>query len=155
MDFAADVGHPDAVAIAGYASDHALKEAAVFGVVERPESQRVEQGDGARAHGEYVADDAPHARGRAFIRLHGGRVVVGFYLHHDRPAAADVHHARVLAARRDEQPVGDGVEHGQQRLGVLVSAVFAPERAEQAELKRVGFAPKSLDYGFVLARSQG
>ena len=151
MDFAADVRHADAVSIAGYAGDHALKEAAVFGVVERPESQRVEQGDGARAHGENVADDAAHAGRRAFIRLHGGRVVVGLYLHHDRPAAADVHDAGVLAARRDEQAVGRGVEHGQQRLGVLIAAVFAPERAEQAELERVGFAPKSFDNGFVLA----
>ena len=56
------VGHADRVAVAGDAADHAFDHPAAAGVVQGPEVERVEQGDGAGAHGEDVAEDAADAR---------------------------------------------------------------------------------------------
>ena len=79
-DFAADRGHAEAVAVEGDAAHDAIDQAAVardrlrrwlrHGVgVMRAEAQRIEHGDGPRAHGEDVAQNAAHAGGRALKRL--------------------------------------------------------------------------------------
>ena len=149
VHLAAHVGDADTVAVAGYAGYYALEQVLAPGFGERAEAEGVEQGDGTRAHGEYVSDYAADAGGRAFVGFYGGGVVVGLDFHDDGPAVADVHDAGVLAAGRDEQAGAVGVEHTEQGLGVLVAAVLAPEGAEKAEFEGVGFASKTLDYGFV------
>ena len=100
-DLAADGRHADRVAVAGDAGHDALGDPAAAGVVERPEPQRVHQGDGAGAHREDVAEDAADAGGRALVGLDGRRVVVALDADGGGDAVADVDHAGVLA-RADE-----------------------------------------------------
>ena len=83
------------------AGDHAFENAAIaragLGIVERPEAQRVQHGDGPRAHGENVAQNAADAGGRALERLDEARVIVRFDLERDGVAVADIDDAGVLA----------------------------------------------------------
>src|SRR5436190_1347340 len=65
--------------------------------VQLAETQRVEAGDGARANGEDVAQNAAHARRRALVRLDERRMVVRLHLERRHPAVADVDDAGVLA----------------------------------------------------------
>ena len=57
-NFAADARHAKAVAIAADAFDHAIDQLAGLVVVGFAEGQRVHRGDGPRAHGEDIAQDA-------------------------------------------------------------------------------------------------
>ena len=72
-------------------------EMAGLGMVGRAEAQRIEVGDGPRAHGEHVAHDAADAGRGALVGLDVARVVVALHLEDDGPAVADVDDARVLA----------------------------------------------------------
>ena len=154
-DLAAHVGDAETVAVAADAGDDALEQAAVLGLVGRAEAQRVQQRDGPRSHGEDVADDAADARRRALIGLDGGGVVVGLDLHGHGESAADVDDAGVLLAGLDHDP-GAGVgEAAQQGLGVLVAAVFAPQRAEHAKFEGVGLAVEPVDDHLVLGGAEG
>ena len=76
-------------------------EVARLGVVGIAEAQRVEVGDGARAHGEDVAHDAADAGRGALVGLDVGGVVVALHLEDDGIAVADVDHAGVLAGALD------------------------------------------------------
>jgi hypothetical protein len=82
-DFACNGGHADTVAVAGDALHHMLQQIAVAGFAEGSEAQRVQQGNGACAHREDVANNPADARCRALMRLHSGRVIVALHLHHD------------------------------------------------------------------------
>ena len=76
-DFAADGGDAEAVAVAADAGDDAFEEALVAGLVEGAEAEGVEEGDGAGAHGDDVADDAADAGGCALVGLDGAGVGCG------------------------------------------------------------------------------
>ena len=75
-------------------------------------------------------------------------------LEDDAESVADVHHAGVLLPGAHADGIGRGGEEAKQRFGVLVAAVLAPERAEEAELQRVGLALEALDDQLVLAPRQ-
>ena len=154
-DLAAHVGNAEAVAVAADAGDDTLEQAAVLGLVGRAEAQRVQQRDGPRAHGEDVADDAADARRRALIGLDGRGVVVGLDLHGHGEAAADVDDAGVFLAGLDHDPVAGVGKAAQQRLGVLVAAVLAPQRAEHAKFEGVGLAVEPVDDHLVLGGAEG
>ena len=68
IGLAADGRHADAIAVAADAGDDAVDEMARLGMVGRAEAQRVQVGDGPRAHGEDVAQDAADAGRRALDR---------------------------------------------------------------------------------------
>ena len=79
-----NVRYADAVAVTADACDDTLKEVAVAGALfQWAKEEGVEQGDGSRAHAEYVTNNAADARRRALVWLDGGRVVVGFHFHDD------------------------------------------------------------------------
>ncbi len=143
-DLAADVGQAQAVAVAADAGHHAGDDAGGVGVVERPEAQRVHDGDGTGAHGEDVAHDAADAGGRALVGLHEARVVVALDLEGHRPAAADVDDAGVLADADEQRALhllgGLGAELPQVRAGGLVGAVLAPHHRVHRQLARRGTA---------------
>ena len=65
--------------------------------LKRSEAERVEQRDRARAHREYVAQDATDSCRGALIRLDGGGMVVRLDLERDRDAVADRDDSRILA----------------------------------------------------------
>ena len=102
VGLAADRRHARAVAVAADARDHAGHQVARLGVVGIAEAQRVEVGDGARAHGEHVAHDAADAGRRALVGLDVGRVVVALHLEDDGVAVAEVDDAGVLAGPLDD-----------------------------------------------------
>ena len=68
--FARNGGHTHAIAVMGDASHHALHQAGIAGLLQGPKPQRIEQGHGAGAHGEDVAQDAAHPGGCTLERLH-------------------------------------------------------------------------------------
>ena len=133
-------GHAEGVGVAPDACDHARDERAGAGVERVAEAQGVHGGDGTRAHGEHVAQDAAHAGGRALEGFDERGVVVTFHLERDRLAVADVHHARVLARSVDD-PRALGEERAEPAAGGLVGAVLVPHGGHDAELGQGGLAP--------------
>ena len=124
-----------------------------LGVVGRAEAQRIEVGDGARAHGEHVAHDAADAGRRALVGLDVARVVVALHLEDDGPAVAHVDDARVLARPLDDQ----GPARRQRLQPVarrLIGAVLAPHDREDPELGKARLASEDLQEPCVLLRRQ-
>ena len=155
VDFAGYVGNADAVAVPADAVHDAAQQPAVGRVVRRPEAQRVQQRNRPRAHSQYIPHDAADAGGCALQRLHRRRVVVGFDLEHHGQAVADVDCAGVFRAGLRQGALGRGGQHPQQRAGVLVAAVFAPQRAEHTQLNRVRFPVQPGDNHIVLSGRKG
>ena len=130
--FAADGGNAKAVTVVRNAADHAFHDALVpfagRGIVERSEAQRIHHGDGTRAHGENIAQDAADAGGGALERLDKARVIVRFDLEGDG----------VVFARTDQHAVALGGELLQVEARALVRAVLAPHDGEDADFCFVG-----------------
>ena len=63
----------------------------------RPEAQRVHDGERPRAHGKDVAQDAANAGRRALERLDERRMIVRFDLEGAGPAIADIDDAGVFS----------------------------------------------------------
>ena len=164
--FAAQVGDAEAIGVGGDAADYAFDDGVVsanefrlggagFGCggirVNRPEAQRIHDGEGASAHGEDVAQDAAHAGGRALKGLDVAGVVVALDLEGAGPAVADVDDAGVLAGALD-----DAVAFGGQALEMdaagLVGAVLAPHDGVDAEFGEGGYAAQSRKDAAVLLR---
>src|ERR1043166_1880249 len=70
------------------------------------ETQRVQGGDRAGAHGEDVAYDSAHAGGGALERFDGAGMIVGLDLEGDSESVADVDDAGVFLPGADEDSVG-------------------------------------------------
>jgi hypothetical protein len=152
-DLAADGRDTDAVAVAGDPGDHAFHETRCAGGIQRAEPERIEEGDGARAHREDIADDSADAGGGALIGLDERRMVVRLDLEDRRKAFADVDRAGVLAG-----PLQHLRALGRQRLqvdaGALVAAVLGPHHREDAELGQVRLAAEELEDSAVLLLCQ-
>jgi hypothetical protein len=82
-------------------------------------------------------------------------VVVRFDFHDDAEAIADVHGAGVLSAAVGEHIRAFSREQAEKRLRVLVAAVLAPERPEEAKLDFVRFTAELLDDQLVLRAGEG
>ena len=99
--------------------------APVCGIVQAAEAQRIHHRDGARAHGEDVAQDAADAGGRALEGLDEAGVIVRLDLEGDDVAAADIDDAGVLAGALHHQFAARG-QLLQVNARALVGAVLAP-----------------------------
>ena len=153
-DLAADGGDTEAVPVAADPGDHADAQPTVAGVFERAEAQRVEQRDRLRAHRKDVAHDPADAGRRALVGLDRARVVVGFDLHHGHAAVADVDRAGVFVAKRRQDSFALRGEVVEERAGMLVAAVLAPERADHAQLDLGRAAVEQLAGAVVLVAAQ-
>ena len=102
---AADGGDAETIAVVGDAADYAAENAAIArtggGIVQTAEAERIEHGDGTRAHGEDVAQDSPDAGGCALERLDEAGVVVRLDFESDDVALADIDDAGVFARALD------------------------------------------------------
>src|SRR5579875_124428 len=140
---AAHRGDAETIAVVGDAGDHAVEDAAIaragFRIVQTAEAQRIENGDGPRAHGENIAQDAAHARSRSLERLDEAGVVVRFDLEGDDVAIADIDDARVFARPLHHELAARG-QLLQVQAGTFIGAVLAPHHAEYAQLRVAGFA---------------
>ena len=127
---AGHIGNADAVAVPGDTLHHTAKQVAVVSRILRriqgAKAEGVEQGDGAGAHGEDVADDAADSGGRPLQRLHCRRMVMGLYLEYHRQAVANVHRPGVFGPRLGQYPGGTAGEEAEQGTGVFIAAMFAP-----------------------------
>ena len=147
-DFTANSRDAEAISIAADAADDAVEDAAILcglffsGALARDDlakTQRIEHGDGARAHGENVAQDSADAGGGALERLDVTGMIVRFNLEGRDEAVADVHDTGVfsgalhdqLAARRQALQV---------HLARFVGTMLAPHHAEDAQLGDVRLA---------------
>ena len=123
------------------------------GILDRAESQRVHHGDGARAHGEDVAQDAADAGGCALKGLDEARMIVGFDLERDGVSVADVDDAGVFA-RALQDPAAARRELLQVEARTLIGAVLAPHHGEDAEFGVGRFAAENRDNPAVLFRRE-
>src|ERR1035437_5948047 len=98
---AAHGGDAEAVAVVRDAGHDAADDAAVARpgrqVIQAAEAQRIHHGDGARAHGEDVAQDAADAGGGALQGFDEAGVIVRLDLEGDDVAAADIDDAGIFA----------------------------------------------------------
>ena len=139
IGFAADGGHADAIAIAAYPGDHALHQMLHLGVIGAAKTQRVEVGDGPRAHGEHIAQNAADAGRRALVWLDIAGVVVRFHLEDGGLTIADVDHAGVFAGAADH-PGRLGGQLLQVEAAGFVRAMFRPHHRKYAQFQQVGLA---------------
>src|SRR4051794_11302184 len=97
IDLPADRRDAERVAVAADPRDDTAEEVAIARLVQRAEAERIEDGDGARAHREDVPHDTADARCRALIWLDRARVIMRLHLQGQGEAVADIDDARVLA----------------------------------------------------------
>ena len=149
----ADGRHPDRVAVARDPAHHALDQPALAGVVGRSEEERVHDGERPGPHGEDVAQDAAHPRGRALVGLDRRGVVVALDPDGHGDAVPGVDHPGVLArADEDAGPLGGQPPKMEPRR--LVGAVLAPHHGVEGQLEVVGRAAQDLGHGLVLVVGQ-
>ena len=154
-DFAADIRDADAVAVPGNALDHAPEQVAVAGVGRRAEAQGVEEGNGPGAHSQDVPDDAADAGGRPLQRLYRRGVVMGFDLEHHGQPVANIYRSGVFRSGLGQDAGGTAGQQLEQRPGVFVAAMLAPQRAEHPQFHRVGFPVQPVDNQVILGGGQG
>ncbi len=150
-DLPADGGHAEGIAVAADARHHAGDEAPGAGMLGIAEAQRVQGGDGPRAHGEHVAQNAADAGRRALVGLDEARVVVALHLEDAGQPVADVDDARVLAGALDH-PRRRGRQAAQVLSRGLVRAMLVPHRRDDAELGQRRVAADERPEAVVLVR---
>ena len=94
--FTAHGGNPDAIAVMGNAGDNALYQTDIDGIIQRSETQRVEQRDRSGSHGEDVPQDPANPGGGTLEGLHRGWVVMTFNLEGQPMAIPQIDHASVF-----------------------------------------------------------
>ena len=99
----------------------------------RAERKSVETGDGARTHGEHIAQYASDPGGGALIGLDVAWMIVAFHLEHDSKPLADIDHPRILA-RPLNNPGRLRRQLAQMNFRGFVRAVLVPHGRENAEL---------------------
>ncbi len=132
-DFPAYRWHAETIAITADTRDDSVDERFGFRVFWVAERQRVHSGNWACAHGEYIAQNPAHARGRALERFDEGRVVVAFHFEGNAEVVADVYDTRVFAGAADDLCARGG-QGGKPFFRGFVRAVFVPHGREYAEL---------------------
>ena len=152
-DRAADRRHAERIAVAADPRRHSGDEAPGLGVIGRAEAEEIETGDGARAHGEDVAQDAADSGRRALIGLDERGMVVALHLEHADIAIADVDDARVLARPEDDLRAL-GRQLAQVQAGRFVRAMLVPHRRDDAELGEARRTADELDEARVFVRLQ-
>ena len=133
------------------AGNDAADEMACFRMIGSAEAQRIQVGDGTRAHREDVAHDAADAGCRALERFDVGGVVVRFHLEDDGITVAEIDDTGIFAGTLDD--LGPG---RRQRLqpdaGRFVRAVLAPHHREDAEFANQRFASEDIEEALIFLR---
>ncbi len=122
-------------------------------MIEAPEAQRIERGDGPGPHRKDVAQDAADARGRPLVGLDERGMVVALHLEDRRKPIPDVDDAGILA-RTLKHPGAFGREKLQKISGAFVAAVLRPHHGEDPQLRVVGFSTQNRDDLLILFLGQ-
>jgi len=136
-DLASDGRHADGVAVPRHARHHPLGDPAAAGIVQRPEPERVHQGDRPSTHGEDVPQDAAHPRGGALVGLDGRGVVVRLDPDGGGNPVAHIHDAGVLTGTH-QNPRCLGGKAPEVDPAALVGTVLGPHDRVHGELQGVG-----------------
>src|SRR6267143_995976 len=151
-DFAANRRDTKTVSVASDSANYAVEDAAVFrgffftGVLvcsDLAESQGIQDSDGARAHGENVAQYAADAGGGALEGLDVAGMIVRFNFESSDQAVADVDDARVFARALHDEFAARG-QALQMDFAGFVGAVLTPHHAENAQLGDIRLAAENL-----------
>ena len=153
IDFAADGRHAKRIAIAANACNDAGDDVAGARMRRRTKAQRIHGGDGTRAHGEDVTQDAADACGRALIRLDVRWVVVAFHLEDDCLTIANIHDACIFAGAANDAGAGGG-QRAQPFLGGFVRAMLVPHGREDAKFGQRRFATDEIEDALVFVGLQ-
>ena len=130
-----------------------MHKLACLGMRRLTETQRVHCRNGARAHGEHVAQDAAHARGCALIGLDIGRVIVAFHFENNALAVADIDDARVFARATDDL-WAFGWQGPQPFLGGFVGTMLVPHGRENPKLGKARLASDDFKDTFIFVGLQ-
>jgi len=95
------------------------------------------------------------AGGRALEGLDRRGMVVRFDFHHHAEPVADIDRAGVFGADLGQDALTPGGEESEERLAVLVAAVFAPEGAEHAQFYFGRFAAEPFDQKVIFLTAEG
>ena len=115
----------------------------VRGVAADPsEAKRVETKFRARAHREDVPNDSADARRCTLKRFNRARVIVRFHFECNRPAVADIDHARVFLAGLHQNIRATCRKFLQLVSRIFIRAMLAPHDREDPELGEIGLAPE-------------
>ena len=145
IGFPADGRHPDAVAIAADARNHAFDQRFHLRVIRPPKPQRIHVCHRPRAHGEDIAQNAANARRRALIGFDVAGVVVRFHFEDRGLAIADVDHAGVFA-RTADHPGGFGGKLLEVEAARFIAAMLRPHHREYAELDHIRLTPQRVQH---------
>ncbi len=126
--------HAETIAVTADAGDDAGDEMACFWMGRLTESQEIETGDRARAHGENIAQNAADACRCALEGFDERRVIVAFHLENARVAVANIDDASILS-RTANHPGGFCRELPQMDAGRFVGTVLVPHGRENPELR--------------------
>ena len=96
IDFTANGGHAEAVAIAADTGDHAGDDVAGALMLGHAEAQGVHGRNRTGPHGEDIAQNAADAGGRALIGFDVGGVVVALHLEDNGLTIVNVDHPGIL-----------------------------------------------------------
>ena len=151
-DFARDRRDAEAVAVMSNAAHHAAEETAHLRGLQFAKAQRVHGADRPRAHGENIADDTAHTGRGSLEGFHRAGVIVRLHLESDGQIVSDVNDAGVFFSGADHDPVRAGRKGLQQRLGILIGAVFAPHHRENAQFRIGGNTTQYFQDIFVFFR---
>ena len=146
--FPAHGRHANAIAVTADAGDDALHQVTHLGRVDVAKAQRIHVGDGARAHGEHVAQDAAHAGGCALIGLDIAWVVVALHLEDGSVAVTNVDYAGILARAADHPRRLCG-QLGQVHAAGFVAAMFRPHYREDTEFEQVRLPPHGREHALI------
>ena len=149
----ADGRHAKGIAIAANASHHASQQMPGFRVLRRAKAQRIEAGDGARPHGEDIAQDSPDAGGRALVRLDERGVVVALHLENAGLAIADIDHPGIFPRPLDH-PGGLCGQGFQVQPRGFIRAMLVPHGGKNAKLGEAGGAADQFQQALVFIRLQ-
>ena len=100
--FTTDGGHSHAIAVMGNAGDHPFDQAHIGRILQRTETQSIEQCDWPSAHREDVAQDPPNTGRRSLKGLNRGGMVVTFDLESEAMSIAQIHHTSVFTGTHQD-----------------------------------------------------
>ena len=107
----------------GNASHHALHQSDIGGIIQRAETQGIQQSDRTSTHGENVAEDSTNTCRGALKGFHCRGVIVAFDLEREAMASAKIHHTGVFTGtHQDARSLC--WKTTEQRSGVAVTAVL-------------------------------
>ena len=120
----------------GDAGHHPLHQTHIERILERAETQGVEQRNRPCPHGEDVPQNSSNSRCSALKRLHCRGVVVAFNLERQAVATTEIHHAGIFP-RPHQNPSSGGGKAPQQRPGISIATVLRPHHAEHSQFDAI------------------